>query len=311
MNAVATEIDPDIVHGWMMHGNLAAFEICRHLARRPPCIWAIHQTLDDQTKERLLARLMMRISALLSGRPDALVYVSKVSRQQHEDRGFSDQRAVLIPNGIDLDRFRPDPALRRAVRSRLGIPHSARVVGHVGRFHPQKDYSTLLQALGKVMIGLDDVYAVIAGRDLVASNASLANMIPVDLPRHRLQLLGERRDINELMQAFDVLLLSSAFGEAFPTVLLESMAVGVPCVVTDVGDSAALVGATGRVVPARDPAAFATGVLELLSLSGAERGRLGMAALERVRVSYSIESVARQYSDVYASVLSGDATCAA
>ena len=101
------------------------------------------------------------------------------------------------------------------------------------------------------------------------------------------------------MAALDVLTSSSSFGEAFPNVLGEAMACGVPCVVADVGDSAEIVGETGRVAATGDMAGLAHHIVEILELSCKERRVLGKSARERIQTRYDIGSVVRQYEGFY------------
>lgn len=104
------------------------------------------------------------------------------------------------------------------------------------------------------------------------------------------------------MAALDVATTSSAFGEAFPIVVGEAMACGVPCVVTDVGDSAVIVGETGAVVPPGDPDALAAGWRRLLDMRQDERSRLGMAARQRIGERYSLKKIVAQYEQLYRSM---------
>ena len=117
--------------------------------------------------------------------------------------------------------------------------------------------------------------------------------------RGNVRLLGPRTDIPAIAAALDVGVLSSAYGEGFPNVVGEAMACGVPCVVTDTGDSAAVVGDSGVVVPPRDPRALAGGVLRLLGLPAAERAALGAVARRRIEEQYSLGAVAARYQTLY------------
>jgi glycosyltransferase involved in cell wall biosynthesis len=112
-------------------------------------------------------------------------------------------------------------------------------------------------------------------------------------------LLGLRNDLPRLTAAFDIAVSSSSWGEAFPNVLGEAMACGVPCVVTDVGDSAYIVGDTGRVVPSGDMAGFAGAINDLLSMPEQPRLDLGVRARKRVAENFEIGQVVRRYESFY------------
>jgi len=112
-------------------------------------------------------------------------------------------------------------------------------------------------------------------------------------------LLGERHDIPRVTAAMDIASSSSAFDEGFPNVVGEAMSCGVPCVVTDVGDSAWVVGETGRVVPPRSPEALCAAWLKLVGMGIAARCELGMSARQRIKDQFSIEKIVRQYERIY------------
>lgn len=292
---------PDVIQGWMYHGNLAA-TIARRLAGSPARLfWGIRQTFYGMAQERPLTRLVIRTNAALSAAPHRVVYNSTLSRAQHAAAGFRDGRGIVIPNGFDTDQFGPNPAHRAAVRRRLGIPEHAEVVGLVARDHPMKDHANFLAAAGRVAQARPDVAFVLAGTGIDASNARLEALLVQAGLQGRARLLGEVADVQQLYPAFDVLVLSSAWGEAFPNVLGEALACAVPCVATDVGDAAAIVGEAGLVVPPADSERLATAIVEVLKLGPDGRRALGEAGRERVERHYSIAAVAEQYRALYAS----------
>jgi glycosyltransferase involved in cell wall biosynthesis len=114
--------------------------------------------------------------------------------------------------------------------------------------------------------------------------------------------LGQRSDTPALNAALDMAVSASSYGEGFPNVLGEAMACGAPCVTTDVGDSALVVGDAGRVVKPNDPEALADAINDLLSLPASARQQLGAAARARIEAHFSLASVARQYAELYASL---------
>jgi glycosyltransferase involved in cell wall biosynthesis len=113
--------------------------------------------------------------------------------------------------------------------------------------------------------------------------------------------MGEREDVEEVTAALDIASLVS-YGEGFPNIICEAMACGVPCVVTDVGDSARIVGDAGRVVPSRDPQALAAAWNALIDLGEEGRRGLGMAARQRVKERFDLSDVVREYEKLYTSI---------
>ena len=250
LRRMVRELKPDLIQGWMYHGNLAATLARTMSPGTPALVWNTRHSLYDLAHEKPMTRQIIRANRFFSSVPDALLYNSELSRKQHEAFGYASLNGRVIPNGIDLQRFSFSGQAGKHVRAELGIPVEACVVGHVARFHPIKDHSTFLRAAESVALRYPDLHFVLCGRDVSMNNASLEKQVPAML-RNRFHLLGERSDVPGLMSAMDIFCQSS-WSEAFPNVLGEAMAVGVPCVATDVGDSAIIVGDTGVMVPPRD-----------------------------------------------------------
>ncbi|MFW5735485.1 MAG: glycosyltransferase [Oceanidesulfovibrio sp.] len=247
---------------------------------------------------------MIRGNRLFSKSADTIVYNSRVSRQHHEAFGFSSACGRVIPNGFATDAFIPSPETRQAIRLQLRVPADALVVGHVARLHPMKDHPGFVRAAVHVAEKHPATHFLMLGRNVREDAPELAGIVPDPL-RHRFHMLGERNDVHELMQAMDVSCLSSAWGEGFPNVLGEAMSLGVPCVATDVGDSADIVGETGRIVPPRDEQALACGIMELLELPAKTRRDLGRQARERVEARYALPRIVAEYARLYEELATG------
>ena len=300
LRAAVRAARPDVLQGWMYHGNLAALYGARGTGR--PVLWNIRQSLGRLADEKPGTALVIRAGALLSRRARVIVYNSRVSAAQHERLGYAADRTRLLPNGFDLHRFRPDPAACGRLRDRIGAPPDARVVGMVARFHPMKDHATFLAAMERLLPADPSLHVVLAGSGVVATNEPFARLLPREPWRARIHALGEEAEVAALLAGLDVCALSSSRSEGFPNVVGEALACAVPCVVTDSGDAAAVLGAAGEVVPPGDPAAFAAAVRRLLELAPEERARLGRAGRERVMREYSIDAVARRYEALYEEV---------
>ena len=131
------------------------------------------------------------------------------------------------------------------------------------------------------------------------ANPALSEMIGAHGLTDRVVRLGDRRDLERLYPAFDIVTLSSAFGEALPMVLGEAMACGIPCVATDSGDASLVIGDTGIVVPPRDPAALAAGWAQLIALGDAGRAARGARARARVLDHYDLDRVVPRFEALY------------
>ena len=247
----------------------------------------------------------MKACSVLSHRiPRKILCCSRVAKDIHISAGYDRGKMVVIPNGFDIFRFLPDANARVSVRSELGLRKDTPLVGLIARFDPQKNHAGFFEAATLVNLSCPNAHFLLAGAGVEGNNPTLRHAIQQAGVGVNTHLLGRREDISRLMAALDVLASTSSFGEAFPNVLGEAMACGVPCVVTDVGDSAEIVGKTGRVVAAEDMDGLAYNIVEILQLSHEERRAMGAKARERIRARYDIESVVRQYERFYKSLMS-------
>jgi glycosyltransferase involved in cell wall biosynthesis len=295
---IARRLQPSLLQGWMYHGNLAASGFALLSGRRLPVIWNVRHSINDIAHESRLTRHLIRLGAPLSSSARAIIYNSRQSAAQHERRGYDASRTVVIPNGFDCEFFRPRPEMAAWLRQEIGIDHGRVVIGMISRNHPHKDPGNLIRATGLLVRRGVDVHLVLVGPGFDAGDAALAGAIGQADIAGRVSLLGQRHDISDIVAGLDIAALSSAT-EAFPNVLGEAMACGVPCVATDVGDSAWIVGRTGIVVPPRDPEALADALSRLVALGCDGRRRLGDAARARVIEHFEIDAIVGQYQALY------------
>lgn len=300
---VSRALRPDVLQGWMYHGNLGATASWCLLGRRPPLVWGIHHSVLDLAAETWPARMGVRMNALLSHLPDAIVYVSHEGARQHEQLGFPAAKTVVIPNGFDCSVMKPDGDAPARLRRELGIAPDRPIVGMVTRAHPMKDHANLIRAFAILAGRSVDVHLVMLGRGVDPPDGAIARQVALAGLRDRVTLLGERDDVQPVVAGLDVLAVSSAWGESFPLIVGDAMASGVPCVVTNIGDCPALVGDTGIVVPRRDSAALAAGIERLIALGPEARRRLGVAARARIQDTYSVKRTTQQYEELYQQLL--------
>ena len=291
---------PDVIQGWMYHANLAA-QLANFFVRVPVC-WCIQSSFLSFAAEKPLTRLAIRLTARMSRRVAKVVFVSHVSRTQHEQLGFAAERGCVIPNGVDPALFQPSAEARRSVREELGLSPDALLVGLICRYHQQKDHPTFLRAAAILAKKWPDVRFVLVGSKVDRSNETLAELVRTLDLGSRIHLLGERNDMPRLTAALDIATSSSSYGEALALALAEAMACEVPCVVTDVGDSALLVSETGVIVPPSNPEALADGLARLLAAGPERRRELGKAARARAEEGYSIPNIIRSYEAMYLSL---------
>jgi glycosyltransferase involved in cell wall biosynthesis len=281
---------PEIVQGWMYHGDLAALVALALSGRRrsTPLAWNIRCSDLDLRQYGLLLRLVVRACARLSSYPDLVIANSAAGMEFHRALGYQPRRAEVVPNGIDSEQYKPDSAARAAVREELGLSADAIVLAHVARLDPMKDHAGFLAAMAR----LPDVQALMIG----AGTEGLR-------PAANVHLLGRRTDMPRLYAAADFVVSSSAFGEGFSNALAEGMACGLPPIATAVGDAPIIVGDTGVIVPPRDPAALADAVRALTREGPGQLAERGARARSRIAENYSLEHAQQRFADIYATLL--------
>lgn len=294
---------PDVIQTWMYHADLLG-GLARVFRPRTPVVWNIRHSNLEKGLNRGMTLRVARLCAILSRiLPRRIICCSEASREVHARLGYDEARMTVIPNGFDLSLFHPDPGARTALRASLGLPEGALLVGVVARLDPIKDHGNFFEAWRRLPAEIDGrpLHALLCGAGMTLEEPQVATWIQ-GLDSGRLHLLGLRRDMPAIQAALDIACSPSA-GEGFPNVLGEAMACGVPCVVTDVGDSRMIVDNTGRVAPPSDPAALAGALLEVLSMPEQERQALGEAALRRVQTYYELDIVSKKYMDVYTGIV--------
>jgi glycosyltransferase involved in cell wall biosynthesis len=296
---LARRIGPQLIQGWMYHGNLMASMAALALRHKPPVLWNIRQTVYDLRRERWLTAKFIRLGARLSSRPAAIIYNSQTSATQHESLGYGAEKRVIIPNGFDCQLLRPDEAARKAVRTELGIADDTVLVGLVARYHPMKDHVGFLQAAAMIARSYPQTRFVLAGAGVSSTQPELVKAIQQNELWDCVMLLGERSDIPRLNNAFDIGCSASAWGEGFSNSIGEAMACGVPCAVTDVGDSAYIVADTGLVSPPRAPEALAKAIAGLIEIGRSGRQQLGTKARQRIETEFSLPAIVRRYEGLY------------
>ncbi len=280
---------PQIVQSWLYHADLAALAALWFSGRRraTKLAWGLRCSDLDLAHYSVDLRLAVRLGARLSRRPDAIVVNSAAGQAAHETIGYRPRRFVLIENGIDTARFRPDAEARQRVRATLGLTAETPLIVHVARVDPMKDHATLLAALE----ALPGIRALLIG----ARTESL--------PAHPSVLaLGRRVDVPELLAAGNLVVLPSAFGEGFSNAIAEGMACGLPAVASDVGDARRIVGDTGLIVPPRDPTALAAAIRRLLDEPAAAHAARGANARRRIVEEFSLDRLIAAYEAFYASM---------
>jgi glycosyltransferase involved in cell wall biosynthesis len=294
------DLDPDIIQTWMIHADFFV-GTAAYVAGYRNIIWGIRTT--DYSVESKITRLLRWFCARLSGIiPKRIVCAADASLEASVDAGYSREKMTVIPNGFNVEVLRSFAGHGVAIRHSLGIQDTETVVGCIGRFNPAKDHGNFVLACGHLAVRYPACRFVMVGRGLTARNSELMELINVTGFADRFILLGERSDPAACLDAMDIFVLSSCT-EGFPNVLGEAMVMGVPCVSTDVGDAALLLGNAGHVVPPRDSLALAHAVSHLVDMPKTERKAQGAKGLLRVESEFSMASAAYRFNNIYQALL--------
>ena len=285
---------PAIVHSYLLGPNLLG-SLAARLAGVPVVI-AAKRNIDDFEPGRL--RVLNAWGLRLA------THVTAVSERVAESAvalGVPRERIVVIPNGVDTERF--EGPLGTAPAPLDALPRPRVVVGSVGCLAPRKDYGVFIEALARVRARHPEVVGVVVGdgpqRETLEARARALGM------NGHLLFAGERDDVPLWLRHFDIFALSSR-EEGIPNAVLEAMAAGRPVVATAVGGTPEIVadGRTGRLVPARDPAAFAAAIDDLVA-HPEEARRLGDAAARATRESFGIASMVKRHEGYYEACRAG------
>lgn len=292
---------PDVVQTWLYHADLIGGLAARSL--RIPVVWGVRQTAPDTAGNKRHTRLAAALGARLSSVvPARIVCNSEAARLDHVAMGYDASRMVVIPNGVDTDRFRPDIEARHALRHELGLDDDMPLVGLVARFDPQKDHATFMEAAARVVAARPDVHVVLCGRDVPPASQLIAGQAGrVALDGH-VHVLGERDDVATVTAALDVAVSSSVFGESFPNAVAEAMACGVAVVATDLPGTARVAGGHALLVPAGDGTALASAVLDALATPATERRARGAAARAYIEAAFTQAAAFTRSVELYRSV---------
>lgn len=301
------QLNPDVVQTWMYHADMLG-GLASRLAGNRRVIWGVRTTDVDAGGKRATL-LVRRVCAWLSHWvPAVIVCAADSSRRAHTSIGYDASKMRVIPNGFEVVQ-EDHHAGGEAFRRELGWGPENVVVGSLGRFHPVKDYDNFINACEALSPVMPHVRFLLVGTNLDRNNIRLMDRLTGTGYVDRFALLGQRKDVTHCLSAMDMLCLHSRT-EGFPNVVGEAMAAGVPCISTDVGDAALLIGLTGMIVPKENHLALAEGLKSMIELTSEARCELGRSAKSRVLAEFSMLRCRERFEVVYREVGEGRVTCA-
>ncbi len=293
----------NLVQSWMYKADLFATYLAEAVG--VPLVWNVRQTNIEFKYNSFGTMFSLRALSVFSKRRVAkIVYCAEASRINHEQAGYNPDIGTVISNGIDSARFKPDSNYRKTARLEFGVDPDTFVVANVGRFDIQKGQIEFIECAARIHQEDPRVRFVMIGKGVTNTNTDLTKAIRRHGLSGRFRLMGEQQRIELLMNGIDIFLGCSA-GEGWPNAIAEAMATGVPCVATDVGDTARLIGDAGFVHAYADYDRLAASVIDLVRKPANERREVGFCARDRIKRYFSIEASARCYEDMYRLIATG------
>ncbi len=297
------KIRPDIVQTWLYHADMFG-GLAARMAGIRNLIWGIRATEVDGGCARATVVVRRLCASMSRWMPHTIVCVAEAARSVHMLAGYDAARMVVVANGFDLTRLSATQVQRTLLRMQCGFDTDDMVVGTLGRFNADKDHANFVRAAGQLARSHDRLHFLMVGKNLDSDNQDLMRWIADTGYPDRFVLLGERADVPVCLAAMDIFCLSSRT-EAFPNAVGEAMAMGLPCVSTDVGDVAMLMADTGVLVPKCDPDALAKGVAGLLAMEPDARAQLGQRARVRIHAEFTMERTRKRFEGIYENLTAG------
>ena len=286
---------PDIVQTWMYHADLLG-GVAGRLAGSCSIVWNVRSTAIPQGALSMTFWLV-RLCAIFSYFvPDRIICCANSAKTAHINLHYAAYKMTVISNGYDFSAFDLDSKSKTRCRLELGFNDGDIVIGVVGRFDPLKDFHNFVTAASLAAAKRGNVKFLMVGRGNEWSNATLRGWIESAGLVKSFHLVGQQTDVAYYLSAMDIFCLSSA-NEAFPNVVVEAMAMGLPCVVTRAGDAADILGDDGFVVPVKDSVSLADALLRMCDLDPVDRKMLGERNAKKVREEYGIEKISRKYEE--------------
>jgi len=294
-------IQPDVIQSWMYHSNLLAC-LAKIVQPNLPILWSIH-TNPDLSNLRLSQKIIVFTGRFFEWIPIRTIYVSKESMRQHKRLGYNTKKRFYIPNGIPIDYFKSK--VNSNLRQQLSLKDDRIIVSYVKRLVKGNGkiwQQFFLEAAEKLVTRWPKAVFLCVGRGVETKEAGLIEFVRKRGLENRIFLFGEMQDVRKAYASTDIY-VSASGREGLPLSVIEAMSAGIPCVVTNVGDSAYLVGDTGKVVPFNDIDKLAQAIDELIAMTPKERRALGARAAKRAAEHFSLQKMVLAYEELYRQVL--------
>lgn len=278
---------PDVVQTWLYHADFLG-GIAAKLCGVKRIIWGVRcEGVGLKTTTTFVKHGCALLSWII---PHHIIINSQAAVIHHRRVGYNAQKIQLIFNGFDSNRFTPNrtPIAARKLGNTL-IPTDAILIGTLARFHPDKDYATLIQTIDRVCESQDEpVYFALCGTGCHEENSALNEMLQSLKYKNRVILVNGVDDAATYLNQLDMFVLTSKT-EAFPNSLAEAMLCELPCIATDVGEVKTMLDGAGFLIPSGNPKQLALVCIEMIQKTPDARAQLGALARKRIKNDYSMD----------------------
>ncbi len=300
--AIILKFKPDVIQGWMYHGNLFAALAKLFSPKKAKLYLGIRQSLQDIAGEKRGTRMVIYADSKCSAAAAAIVYNSYAGKIDHENYGYAKNKGTVIYNGYDMDVFQPAKENHQLLCAELKIPPTSFLIGLVARYHPVKDHATFIHAAGMVVNQYPHIHFILVGEGINPNNTDLQKLIHL-YPNlmERTHLLGLRQDIPYITSALNIA-TNCSLSEGLANSVCEALACGVLCVATDVGDSSKIIGKYGMIIPIQSPPELAKAWQKIIEMPVAEHEQLSFSARQQIMKQCSAQNMIEQYKTLYGEI---------
>lgn len=293
-------LNGNIIQTWLIHGDLIG-GLAAKFAGFDNIIWNVRYSNLDFNKKNLLniffIKILVKFSFFI---PKAVVVVSKSAKKNCEKIGYDKKKLILISNGCDLLSFKPSIKQKFLFKKKYKLKKNISILGNVARYSPMKDHLNLIKSLSLLKSKKYNFLCILVGFNINNKNKELLNLIKNLKLEENVRLLGNSNNINQVMNGIDIYVQSSRYGEGFPNVVAEAMACQTPCVVTDIGDAAYIIGKTGWVVKPNDPVMLSKSIEKALLMKKKKDWKnLCSKARNRIKKNFNLNKMINSYKRLW------------
>ena len=295
---------PDVVQTWLykadLFGGLAAW-----LAGHRAIVWNIRSSPPSIRFTRPETLITLILLAMFSWwLPSKIVACGENPRRAHSKLGYRTSKMVVIPNGLDENRWHRDVGVRRRFREDISVSEDTLVFGQIANYHPRKRHSLLLRAFKVLTDEVPNVHLILGGEYVDSSNHDLTSLVDELSLSGVVTLAGKQRNSRHMLEALDVLVSPSAW-EGFPNVVLEALFMGRPCLVSNAGESARVVGPGGWVFTPETVKGLAHHLIQSARIGASALREVGESGREHARHTYSELRMVQGYQRLWLEVQAG------